>query len=154
MHIKLKYFFTKIIILLVILNHCQFQEPKKNHGVLFLENRAKKAIIKKSNVNDIITIFGLPHSKSFDNENEWFYLERTITKGEYHQLGRNVLETNNVLLLAFDKYGILEKKEFYNKFDKNKIQFSNKTTKNDLSQKSFVQKFLQSVKTKMYGNKK
>ena len=140
-------------VLLVILSHCQLQEPKQNHGVLFLENRSKKVIINKTNKNDVIRIFGSPHSTSFNNQNEWLYLERVITKGEYHQLGRNVLKINNVLVLSFDKYGVVNKKEFYNKLDKNELKFSEKNTENNLSQKSFVQKFLQSVKSKMYSNR-
>ena len=36
------------------------------------------------------------------------YLERTLTKGKYHKLGRHVLKTNNVLVLYFDKYGVLK----------------------------------------------
>ena len=153
MHFRIIKNLSISLILLVILNHCQLQEPKQNHGVLFLENRSKKVIINKTNKNDIISIFGSPHSTSFKNHNEWIYLERVMTKGEYHQLGRNVLKTNNVLVLSFDKYGVVNKKEFYNKLDKNKLKFSEKNTENNLSQKSFVQKFLQSVKSKMYSGR-
>ena len=87
-------------------------------------------------------------------KNEWFYIERVLTKGQYHKLGQNILKSNNVLFLTFDKYGILSEKEFLNKEDKNKLVFSEKTTNNQLSQKSFVEKFLSSVKTKMYSNRK
>ena len=45
-------------------------------------------------------------------------------------------------------------KEFLKKDDINKIKFSKKITENDLSKKSFVQSFLQSIKQKMYGNRK
>ena len=41
-----------------------------------------------------------------------FILERVLTKGEYHKLGKNILKSNNVLILEFDKYGILKKKIF------------------------------------------
>jgi len=58
-----------------------------------------------------------------------------------------------VLVLNFDKYGILNNKEFYKKEDINKIEFSKDETKNDLTKKSFVQKFLQSIKQKMYSNR-
>ena len=36
----------------------------------------------------------------------------------------------------------------------NKIAFSEKETKNELSKKSFVESFLMSLKQKMYGNRK
>ena len=35
-----------------------------------------------------------------------------------------------------------------------KLKFSKKETENDFTQKSFVEKFLQSVKKKMYSNRK
>ena len=101
-------FFFKIIIKIYILLfffilfNCQLQEPYKKHMVFFfLENRAKKLEINKSNKNDVIKIIGQPHSKSINNENEWIYIERVLTKGEYHKLGQNVLKTNNVLVLKF-----------------------------------------------------
>ena len=76
-----------------------------------------------------------------------------IQKGKYHRLGRHKLKTNNTLILNFDKYGILKSKDFYNKDNINQIKFSKKTTENNLSKKSFVETFLQSVKKKMYGSR-
>ena len=81
-------------------------------------------------------------------------MERTLTKGKYHELGKHKLDNNNVLVLDFDKFGILKGKEFLKKDDINQIKFSKKITENDLSKKSFVQSFLQSIKQKMYGNRK
>ena len=135
----------------LILLGCQLQEPAKNHGILFLDNRSVKLTINKSNKNDVIEILGQPHSKTFDGDDIWIYIERTLSKGKYHKLGRHELKTNNTLILNFDKYGILKTKDFYKKEDINQIKFSKKTTKNDLSKKSFVETFLQSVKSKMYG---
>ena len=142
-----------LFIIFLILLGCQLQEPAKNHGILFLDNRSKKLTINKSNKNDVIKILGQPHSKTFDKDDTWIYIERTLSKGKYHKLGRHELKTNNTLILNFDKYGILKNKDFYNKEDINKIKFSKKTTSNDLSKKSFVESFLQSVKKKMYGNR-
>ena len=42
----------------------------------------------------------------------WIYIERIFTKGKYHKLGQNILKENNVLVLTFDKYGVLKKKIF------------------------------------------
>ena len=137
-----------------ILLGCQLQEPAKNHGILFLDNRSEKLAINKSNKNDVIKILGQPHAKTFDEEDLWIYIERTLTKGKYHKLGRHELKTNNTLVLNFDKYGILKSKDFYDKNNINKIKFSKKTTENDLSKRSFVESFLQSVKKKMYGSRK
>ena len=132
---------------------CQFQDPYKNHGITFLDNRAEKLIVNKSNKNDVVQILGQPHSKSFSNENSWIYIERVLTKGEYHKLGKNILKSNNVLILEFNKYGILASKNLIDKNDIKKIRFSQKITENQITQKSFVEKFLSSVKSKMYSNR-
>ena len=142
-----------LIISFFILNNCQFQEPSQNHGILFLENRSKKLVIKLSNKNDVLKIIGQPHSKSPNEEDQWIYIERIFTKGEYHKLGQNVLKENNVLLLSFDKYGVLIDKQFLDINDNKKVSFSEKTTENKLSQKSFVQNFLSSIRAKMYGKR-
>ena len=107
--------FFVLIIVLFILNGCQLQEPKKNHGIVFLKNRSEKLIVNKSNKNDVLNIVGQPHTKSVDDVDEWIYMERTLTKGEFHKLGQNVLEKNNILILNFDKFGILIEKELLNK---------------------------------------
>ncbi len=130
------------------------QEPVKNHGILFLENRSNKLVLLETNKNDTLKIFGQPHTKSMNDEDQWIYIERTLSKGKFHKLGQNVLKTNNVLILTFDKFGVLIKKDFYNKEDIKKISFSKEETENQLSKKSFVETFLSSVKEKMYGQKK
>ena len=147
-HISLFAFF-----ILIILNACKLQEPSKNHGIVFLKNRSEKLELNKSNKNDVIRIIGQPHTKSINNNNDWIYIERVLTKGEYHKLGQNILKSNNVLVLSFNKYGILEKKIFLDKNDKKRLKFSNRETQNELTQKSFVEKFLTSIREKMYRNK-
>ena len=92
---------------------------------------------------------GQPQIKN-DDEETWIYIERILSKGKYHKLGQHVIKENNVLVLNFDKYGVLKNKTFYTKEDINKISFSKKNTENELSQKSFVEKFLESMKQKMY----
>jgi len=154
MFVYFKYHLSKLfILLLIIVTHCQLQEPEKNHGILFLENRSNKLVLNKSNKNDVIRIIGQPHVKSIDNESIWIYVERTLSKGKYHKLGKHVLKKNNTLVLEFDKFGVLTKKQIFNKDDINKIAFSNKKTENDITKKSFVESFLSSIKQKMYGNK-
>jgi len=129
---------------------CQLKEPQQNHGILFLENRSAKLKVDVSNQNDVIKSIGHPHSKSINDENEWFFVERTLTKGEFHKLGKNILKESNILILKFDKYGILKEKMLLTKEDIKKLSFSDKETLNELSQKSFVQKFLSSLRDKMY----
>ena len=143
-----------IIFFLILLNNCQLKEPNKPHGLNFLENREKTLIINKTNQNDIIKVFGNPHTKSLANDNTWIYFERTISRGKLIKLGQNVLKTNNTLELKFDKYGVLISKKIYKKENMNKVKYSKNETKNDTTQKSFVSSFLSSVRQKMYGKKK
>ena len=142
-----------IAMILVLLSSCQRNPVVKTHGISYLENREKLIFVNKSNKNDVEAIIGKPHSKSISNIDLWFYIERTLVKGKYHKLGKHVLKSNNVLVLEFDKYGILTDKEFYNKDDIEKIAFSKDETQNELSKKSFVATFLSSIKEKMYGDK-
>ena len=46
-----------------------------------------------------------------------------------------------MLVLQFNKYGILFEKNFLTKEDINKIAFSSNTTDNELTKKSFVENF-------------
>ena len=142
------------LLFFIILIGCKFQEPYKNHGIIFLENRSNTLTVNSSNKNDVIKVLGQPHSKSITNINEWIYIERVLSKGEYHKLGRNILVSNNVLVLSFDKYGILKNKIFLDKNDKKNLNFSKSETENELTQKSFIESFLSSVRSKMYGNRK
>ncbi len=147
------HFYKFLCLFFIILIGCQLQEPSKNHGIIFLKNRSDKLVINNSNKNDVLKVIGQPHSKSIDDDEIWLYFERTLSKGQYHKLGQNILKTNNVLVLKFNKYGILEQKKFFNKENKKDLKFTENITENDLSRKSFVQTFLQSIKQKMYGNK-
>ena len=154
MHFKiynLKLFY--ILSFFILLHGCQLKEPQQNHGILFLENRSVKLQVDVTNQNDVIKIIGQPHSKSINDENEWFFIERTLTKGEFHKLGKNILKESNILVLKFDKYGILREKIFLTKNDIKSLTFSSKVTSNELSQKSFVQKFLTGLRDKMYKKK-
>jgi len=141
------------LLILIFLFNCQFKDASNNHGILFLENRSNKLIINKMNIHDVINIIGQPHSKSIDNKNDWIYIERVFTKGEYHKLGQNVLKTNNVLLLSFDKYGILKEKNLFDKNDINKIAFSDQSTKNNMTKESFISEMFTSLRSKMYRKK-
>ena len=148
-HISIILLFTFIFLI-----NCQLQEPTKNHGILFLENRSKQLKVKVNNKNDVLKLIGNPHTKSISNEDSWIYIERVLTKGSFHKLGQNVTKTNNVLVLTFDKYGVLKEKDFLDKSSINRLKFSEKITENNLSKKSFVQNLLQSVRSKMYQNRK
>ena len=139
-----------IIISFFILTNCQLQDPIKTHGIIYLENRSKKLEINKSNKNDAIRILGRPQIKDDIDQNTWIYIERILSKGKFHKLGQHVLSENNVLVLEFNKYGVLNNLKFIDKKNMNKLSFSKMKTENELSKSSFVESFLQSIEQKMY----
>ena len=110
----------KIFIILIILinTSCSFKNVVKHHGVHFLEKKQSKLIILESNTNDIKNILGYPSTKNtFDND-IWIYIERKTTVSKIRTLGRKKILKNDVLVLEFDKRGLLVKKDFYkNKFN-------------------------------------
>ena len=128
---------------------CQQKEVIKTHGVAYLKNREKLIIVNESNKNDTVSILGQPSTKGMVDDNLWIYIERTRTKGKLLKFGRNYLKKNNVLVLEFDKYGILKKKEFYDKGKMNKISFAKDVTENELRKENFIYSFLSSVRQKM-----
>jgi len=146
-----------IIVLLAgifFLTGCQRNEVIKTHGIAYLDKREKLIIVNESNKNDTIDILGQPSSKGMTNGNIWIYIERTKTRGKLLKLGRNYLKKNNVLILEFDKYGILNKKEFYDKDDMKRINFAKAITENDLKKENFVYSFLSSIRQKMGAKQK
>ncbi len=143
-----------LFLLLVFIFSCQRNEVIKTHGVSYLEKREKLLFINKSNKNDTIKIFGQPSTKGMTDDNVWIYIERSMTRGKLLKLGRNKLKKNNTLVLEFDKYGILKKKDFYNKDDMKKIAFSKNITQNEIRKENFIYSFLSSVRQKMQTKRK
>ena len=141
-----------IILLLSIfltIANCSLQKPIKHHGVHKLELKQKKLIVNVTNKNDIIKILGHPSVQSrFDTE-LLFFIERKITNTSSLKLGKQIIMTNNVLIVELDSYGILEKKVFYDLKKMNALKFSKNTTDIDYSKQSFVYDFLSSMRQKI-----
>ena len=128
---------------------CQRQEVIKTHGVAYLDKREKLIVVNKSNKNDAIEVLGHPATKGMTNDNLWIYIERAKTRGKLLKLGRSYLKKNNVLILEFDKYGVLNKKEFYDKESMKQINFAKAITENDARKENFIYSFLSSIRQKM-----
>ena len=143
-----------LLAILIFIIGCQRNEVIKTHGIAYLEKREKLIVVKKSNKNDAITILGHPATKGMTDDNMLIYIERTKTRGALLKLGRNYLKKNNVLILEFDKYGILTKKEFYNKDNMEKVTFAKNITENEIRKENFIYSFLSSVRQKMQTMRK
>ena len=147
-----KYFI--LIIVLVIVSNCQRNEVIRTHGISYLEKREKLIFVNKSNKNDAVKILGQPATKGMTDNNLWIYIERTITKGKLLKLGRNYVKKNNTLVLEFNKYGVLVKKDFYDKNNMKNVSFTKKITENEIKRENFIYSFLSSVRQKMQVKKK
>ena len=141
-----------LFICLFFIYGCQRQEVIKTHGISYLEKREKLIVINKSNKNDAIQVLGQPATRGMTNDNLWIYIERTKSKGKIYKLGRDVLLTNNLLVVKFDKYGVLEEKLFYNKDNMKHYKFAKNETANDIKRGTFLDSFLQSLRQKMRSN--
>ena len=132
-----------------IVSNCSFKPVVKHHGVPFLEKKQEQLLINTSNKNDIIDLLGNPSTKSqFDND-VWIYIERKQTQSELKNFGKMRIFKNDVLVLEIDKYGILKKKQFFNKDDMENIKIAESTTQAVFKRNSFIYDFMSSMRQKI-----
>ena len=138
-----------IIFLSLIVSNCSFKKVVNHHGVPFLEKKQKLLVVNTTNKNDIIKILGNPSTTSkFDND-VWIYIERKQTQSKLKNMGRMKIYKNDVLVLEVDNYGILKKKEFFNKDDMQNIKVVEATTEAGFKRNSFVCDFMSSMRQKI-----
>ena len=138
-----------IIFVSLIVANCSLKPVVKHHGVPFLEKKQLSLIINESNKNDIKKILGKPSTKSkFDND-VWIYIERKQTQSSLKNLGKMKIFKNDVLVLEIDNYGILKKKDFFNKDDLENIKFAKETTESEFKRNSFIYEFMSSMRQKI-----
>ena len=138
-----------IILIYFIVSNCSFKPVVKHHGVPNLDKKQKSLFVNKTNKNDIINILGSPSTKSkFDND-VWIYIERKQTQSKLKNLGKMKIFKNNVLVLEIDKYGLLKKKEFYNKDDMKNLKISKNETGKNYTKNNFIYNFFSSLREKV-----
>ena len=138
-----------IIFLSLIVSNCSFKKVVNHHGVPFLEKKQKLLVVNTTNKNDIIKILGNPSTTSkFDND-VWIYIERKQTQSKLKNLGRMKIYKNDVLVLEVDDYGILKKKEFFNKDDMQNIKVVEAKTEVGFKRNSFIYNFMSSMRQKI-----
>ena len=130
------------ISLFFLISNCSLNLVDDHHGVYYLDKKEKKIIVSETNVNDILSIFGEPSTKStFDND-VWIYIERKISNT--HFFGKRQLIVNNVMVLEIDDKGILAKKDFYMK----NLKFDNQRSES-MKKRNFVYNFLSSLRQRV-----
>jgi outer membrane protein assembly factor BamE (lipoprotein component of BamABCDE complex) len=138
-----------IIFISLIVANCSFKKVVKHHGVPFLEKKQASLVLNKTNKNDIRKILGNPSTKSkFDND-VWIYIERKQTQSNLKNLGKMKIFKNDVLVLEIDDYGILKKKNFYNKNNMKDLIIVKKETGKLFKKNSFIYDFMSSLRQKI-----
>jgi outer membrane protein assembly factor BamE (lipoprotein component of BamABCDE complex) len=138
-----------IIFISLIVTNCSFKKVVKHHGVPFLEKKQTLLVINKTNKNDIKNILGIPSVTSkFDND-IWIYIERKQTQSEFKNLGRMKIFKNDILVLEIDDYGILKKKEFYNRDNMEDLKIVKGQTQAKFERNSFIYNFMSSMRQKI-----
>ena len=108
----------KILLLLtvfILFANCTNKLAIDHHGVNKLSVKQNKLILNETNKNDIIKILGPPSTTSFFDNEILFFIERKEAAGSILKLGDKKIITNDVLIIEINKYGLLEKKTFYNR---------------------------------------
>ena len=114
-----------------------------------MEKKQLSLEVNISNKNDIQKILGKPSTKSkFDND-VWTYIERKQTQSNLKNLGKMKIFKNDVLVLEINEYGVLKKKNFYNKDDLENIKFTKETTESEFKRNSFIYEFMSSMRQKI-----
>ena len=136
-------------IISLFISACTLKKVEKHHGVHFLNKKQEKLTVNQSNKNDILKLLGSPSTKStFDND-LWIYIERKTDNSSLTKFGSERIIVNNVLLLEINNMGLLAKKEFLDITSMQNLKFTDQTTGNQYTKKTFVYDFLSSLRQKI-----
>ena len=144
----MKYFFFYFIIILFLTN-CTLERVVRHHGVHFLDKKHTKLEVSESNLNDVKKLLGPPSTENAFNNDIWVYIERKTTVSDIKTLGRKKLIVNNVLILEFDKRGMLINKKFYDKNNLNKLEIAKNETTTIGKKKQFLESIMQTLNRKI-----
>ncbi len=141
----------KYILIIIFLStlSCAKDKVRNNHGTLSLEKKYNKVEIKKTNSNEILSIFGPPSTKSNFDNNIWIYIERKKANRSIFKLGTQKIEQNNIVIIEIDKRGLVVKKDFLDVNNMNDYRFSENSTETSYSKNSYISGVIKSIKTKI-----
>ena len=138
-----------IIIIIFFITGCSSNKVSKNHGFISLDTKLSKIIINKSNKNDLINEIGVPSSISKFNSNKWFYIERKQTNQSLFKLGVKKISKNNILIIEFNKMGIVKSKNLVGIDDMNDTKFVKRITTKEFEQDNTIYNIFSSLREKV-----
>ena len=141
----------KILLLAVFIlfANCTNKLAIDHHGVNKLSVKQDKLLLNQTNKNDIIKLLGPPSTTSFFDNEILFFIERKEATGSILKLGSKKIITNDVLIVEINKYGLLEKKTFYDMNNMQKIKISKNKTEVNYQKDTFIYDFLSSMRQKI-----
>jgi len=137
------------IIILLFISNCSLNKVIKHHGVNALDKKKDKLTVNISNSNDIEKLLGPPSTKGIFDKDLWIYIERKTSSSRLLRLGKKDLIVNNVLIIEINNKGLLSNKIFLNKEQMNNIKFDTSITNMNMTKRSFVYSFLNSMRQKI-----
>ena len=142
-----------IIFIFLITISCGNNKVVKNHGIIALEKKSDQILLSKSNKNDVLDILGKPSTISLFDKNSWFYMESEKVNQSLFKLGKSKIQKNNILLISFNNYGIVDTKKIYTINDMKKLNIVKNTTVKKYDETSFAGKLLKSLDQKINAPK-
>ena len=137
-----------LIVLLLFTLNCSINKVSNTHGLKFIEKKFNIIEVNKSNKNDIRKLIGPPSSIS-KFEDIWFYIERKKTNQSLFKLGRKKLSKNNIVIIEFNKMGIVSDKSLLDLNNMNDLKIAEKKTFKKFSQDNFVYNILSTLREKI-----
>jgi len=132
------------------LTSCTLNKIDNVHGVSNLKNKIKLIKISKSNKNDVKKILG-PIKIEELKEKKWIYFEVRETKTKY---GKRDIYLNDYIEIFFNKYGVVEKFNFYDLTNMKNLNFDKKITKSKGIEDTFSKNLLSSTRKRMENARK
>ena len=142
----MKYIFLSLLFLFIL--NCSLNKVSNSHGSRFIDIKYDKILLNKSNKNDLRKLIGPPSSISKFTGN-WFYIERKKTNQSIFKLGQKKILQNNIIIIEFNKMGIVSKKDLLNINDMNDIKISKEITTKKYGQDNALYDIFSSLRDKM-----
>ena len=119
------------------------------HGNKLLDKKYDVIKVNTTNKNDLLKLIGPPSSISDFDKNKWFYIERLKTNQSIIKLGNQKIKKNNVLIVEFNKMGIIKNKEILNLDNMNDLKYLKKTTEKDFKKDNAIYNIFTSLREKI-----
>ncbi len=142
----MKYIFLSLLFLFIL--NCSLNKVSNSHGSRFIDKKYDQILLNKSNKNDLKKLIGPPSSISKFTGN-WFYIERKKTNQSIFKLGQKKILQNHIIIIEFNKMGIVSKKDLLNINDMNDIKISKEITTKKYGQDNALYDIFSSLRDKI-----